>query len=118
MVVWRSLVSRTVCLHTGTMGMHRACFYRLGSESHYPGAESPRKIISLSYAAFLLSRTNWRALGIFSWRSPVGAPVMRSSDLPHRPWHATSPGVGSCPSAPDDATDERRCDSFRADSTR
>src|SRR6266511_1409343 len=65
MVVWRSLVSRTVYLHTGTMGVHRACFYRLGSESHSPGAESPRKIVSLSCAAFLLSRTNWRAPGNF-----------------------------------------------------
>src|ERR1700682_85391 len=63
MVVWRSLVSRTVYLHTGTMGVHRACFYRLNSESHYPGTESPRKIVSLSCAAFLLSRTNWRAPG-------------------------------------------------------
>src|SRR5512135_14527 len=63
MVVWRSLVSRTVYLHTGTMGVHRACFDRLGSESHSPRAESPRKIVSLSCAAFLLSRTNWRAPG-------------------------------------------------------
>src|SRR6266511_1364605 len=79
MVVWRSLVSRTVYLHTGTMGVHRACFYRLGSESHSPGAESPRKIVSLSCAACLLSRTNWRAPGGDLLRHPLAVAPQTAS---------------------------------------
>jgi hypothetical protein len=50
--------------HTGILGIHRACFFRLDSESHYPGAEPPRRIVSLFCAVFLLSRANWRARGI------------------------------------------------------
>ena len=40
MVVWRSSVSRTVNLHTGTMGAHRACFHRAACPSHSPKLRS------------------------------------------------------------------------------
>src|SRR4051812_17080766 len=36
MVVWRPLVSRTVNLHTGTMGVHRACFSSIGPAKSPP----------------------------------------------------------------------------------
>jgi hypothetical protein len=40
-------------------------FDRSGRKSHYPGAESRRKTLRLYRVSPLLSRTNWRALGIF-----------------------------------------------------
>ena len=46
-------------------------FYRLGSESCYPKAESTGKHPTLSCASHLSLRTNWRALGIF--RSKAGS---------------------------------------------
>src|SRR4051795_4711216 len=66
MVVWRSSASRTVNLHTGTMGVHRACFHRSACPSHSPRLRSSRYNPYLSCVTFLDSRTNWRALGIFS----------------------------------------------------
>src|SRR5438874_855854 len=54
-----------VCLHTGTMGVHLACFFIVrAGEVASPGPESHRKTLLLSYASSLSSRTNWRALGI------------------------------------------------------
>src|SRR3954471_8739906 len=41
MVVWRPSVSRTVNLHTATMGVHRACFLRYACPSHSPSSDRP-----------------------------------------------------------------------------
>src|SRR3954452_21285956 len=45
MVVWRSSVSRTVNLHTGPMGVHRACFHRPVGSSHFPSSNRPGVIL-------------------------------------------------------------------------
>src|SRR5215213_9645708 len=63
MVVWRPLVWRTVNLHTGTMGVHRACFPRSAQQSHPPRPGTLPNDPFLSCASSLSSRTNWRALG-------------------------------------------------------
>src|SRR5437764_14998687 len=65
MVVWRPSVSRTVKLHTGTLGVHRACFRRSAAESHSPASRSHPEPFYLSFAPSLYARTNWRALGVF-----------------------------------------------------
>ena len=50
-------------------------FYRLGSESCYPKAESTGKHPTLSCASHLSSRTNWRALGkIPELAAPIRSP--------------------------------------------
>ena len=53
-------------------------FYRLGSESCYPKAESTGKHSTLSCASHLSSRTNWRALG--EYFKPVRCPKWMSED--------------------------------------
>src|SRR4051812_2290233 len=47
MVVWRSLVWRTVNLHTATMGVHRARFPRPAGPSHSPSPDHLGVIIPL-----------------------------------------------------------------------
>jgi hypothetical protein len=52
-------VARMVYLHTGTMGVHPACFfYRSGKESRNPEAESRRKTPLPSCVSFPLAHTN------------------------------------------------------------
>src|SRR5208337_4728157 len=82
MVVWRLSVARIVCLHTGTMGVHPACFFtdRAGKvatpERNLAGKHSSH----LVYPS-LLSRTNWRAPGKFDGaKLPSLRPVRRSEE--------------------------------------
>src|SRR4249920_3927985 len=73
MVVWRPSVARMVYLHTGTMGVHRACLLSFECEKLPPPRPGPRrKTSSLSYAFHPCPRTNWRAPGIFGGTASRG----------------------------------------------
>src|SRR4051794_29259557 len=63
MVVWRSSMSRTVGLHTATMGIHRACLFIDRAEKVTLLNGITRRTPCPIYASPLLSRPNWRALG-------------------------------------------------------
>src|SRR5271166_3609180 len=81
-----------VYLHTGPMGVHRACFFIARAGEPLPRSGIAREINLLSCASCLSSRTNSRALGIFPLLSarftlthfPIRPrPRVRLSTLPH-----------------------------------
>ena len=71
-------------------------FYRLGSESCYPKAESTGKHPTLSCASHLSSRTNWRALGNFRIGVAVEGVTLEEGDLPLTLCIADEPDDLSC----------------------
>jgi hypothetical protein len=52
-------------------------FYQSGGQDRYHQAESGQKILCLSCAAFLSSRTNWRAPGKFFADPPAALVVLK-----------------------------------------